>query len=115
MERRYRESESNTIREELARYLNTQACDSCSGSRLRTQARNVFIGEQPIHHVTAMPIEKSFAFFESPSLPGQQGEIATRIVRAVSYTLRTLPTIYSVWISVGALSLNNKQISKETH
>ncbi len=93
MERRYRDSESNTIREELARYLNTQACDSCSGSRLRTQARNVFIGEQPIHHVTAMPIEKSLAFFESLSLPGQQGEIATRIVREVGERLRFLVNV----------------------
>jgi len=93
MERRYRDSESNTIREELARYLNTQACDSCSGSRLRTQARNVFIGEQPIQHVTAMPIEESLAFFESLSLPGQQGEIATRIVREVGERLRFLVNV----------------------
>jgi excinuclease ABC subunit A len=93
MERRYRDSESNTIREELARYLNTQACDSCSGSRLRTQARNVFIEEQPIHHVTAMPIERSLAFFESLSLPGQQGEIATRIVREVGERLRFLVNV----------------------
>ncbi|HIE75860.1 MAG TPA: excinuclease ABC subunit UvrA [Gammaproteobacteria bacterium] len=93
MERRYRDSESNTIREELARYRNTQACDSCSGSRLRTQARNVFIGEQPIHHVTAMPIERSLAFFESLSLPGQQGEIATRIVREVGERLRFLVNV----------------------
>jgi len=93
MERRYRDSESNTIREELARYRNTQACDSCSGSRLRTQARNVFIGEQPIHQVTAMPIERSLAFFESLSLPGQQGEIATRIVREVGERLRFLVNV----------------------
>ena len=93
MERRYRDSESNTIREELARYLNTQACDRCSGSRLRTQARNVFIGEQPIQHVTAMPIEESLAFFESLSLPGQQGEIATRIVREVGERLRFLVNV----------------------
>ena len=93
MERRYRDSESNTIREELARYLNTQACDNCSGSRLRTQARNVFIGEQPIHLVTAMPIERSLAFFESLSLPGQQGEIATRIVREVGERLRFLVNV----------------------
>ena len=93
LERRYRDSESNTIREELARYLNTQACDSCSGSRLRTQARNVFIGEQPIQHVTAMPIEESLAFFESLSLPGQQGEIATRIVREVGERLRFLVNV----------------------
>ena len=93
MERRYRDSESNTIREELARYLNTQACDSCSGSRLRTQAHNVFIGKQPIHHVTAMPIERSLAFFESLSLPGQQGEIATRIVREVGERLRFLVNV----------------------
>ncbi len=93
MERRYRDSESNTIREELARYRNTQPCESCSGSRLRTGARNVFVGEQPIHHLTAMPIETSLAFFEALSLPGQQGEIAVRIVREIGERLRFLVNV----------------------
>jgi len=93
MERRYRDSESNTIREELSRYLNTQSCESCQGSRLKTGARHVFIGNQPVHRLTAMPIESSLDFFESLSLPGHQGEIGERIIREISERLRFLVNV----------------------
>ncbi len=93
MERRYRDSESNVIREELARYLNTQPCETCGGSRLRTEARHVFIKEQPVHRITAMPIEESLDFFEQLQLPGRQGEIATRIVREIGERLRFLVNV----------------------
>jgi len=93
MERRYRDSESNTIREELARYLNTQPCESCQGSRLRTGARHVFVGNHPVHQLTAMPIESSLDFFESLSLPGHQGEIGERIIREISERLRFLVNV----------------------
>jgi len=93
MERRYRDSESNVIREELARYLNTQPCETCGGSRLRTEARHVFIKEQPVHRITAMPIEESLDFFEQLQLPGRQGEIAVRIVREIGERLRFLVNV----------------------
>jgi excinuclease ABC subunit A len=93
MERRYRDSESNTIREELSRYLNTQSCESCQGSRLKTGARHVFVGNQPVHRLTAMPIESSLDFFESLSLPGHQGEIGERIIREISERLRFLVNV----------------------
>ncbi|MDP6854011.1 MAG: excinuclease ABC subunit UvrA [Arenicellales bacterium] len=93
MERRYRDSESNVIREELARYLNTQPCETCGGSRLRTEARHVFVKEQPVHRITAMPIEESLDFFEQLQLPGRQGEIATRIVREIGERLRFLVNV----------------------
>jgi len=93
MERRYRDSESNTIREELARYLNTQPCESCQGSRLKTGARHVFVGNHPVHQLTAMPIESSLDFFESLSLPGHQGEIGERIIREISERLRFLVNV----------------------
>ena len=93
MERRYRDSESNTIREELARYLNTQPCESCQGSRLRTGARHVFVGNHPVHKLTAMPIESSLDFFDALSLPGHQGEIGERIIREISERLRFLVNV----------------------
>ncbi len=93
MERRYRDSESNVIREELARYLNTQPCETCGGSRLRTEARHVFVKEQPVHRITAMPIEESLDFFEQLQLPGRQGEIAVRIVREIGERLRFLVNV----------------------
>ncbi len=93
MDRRYRDSESNTIREELSRYVNTQPCESCQGSRLKTGARHVFVGSQPVHQVTAMPIESSLEFFDTLSLPGHQGEIGERIIREISERLRFLVNV----------------------
>ena len=93
MERRYRESDSNTVREEMARYLNIQPCESCEGSRLRTESRNVFIGTLPIHKLTAMPIESSLAFFEGLALPGHQGKIGERIIREIGERLRFLVNV----------------------
>ena len=93
MERRYLESESSSIREELSRYLNTQACETCEGSRLRQSARNVFIDDQPIHAITSMPIETSLEFFGKLSLPGSQGSIATKIIKEIYERLRFLANV----------------------
>ena len=93
MDRRYRDSESNTIREELSRYVNTQPCESCQGSRLKTGARHVFVGSQPVHQVTAMPIESSLEFFDTLSLPGHKGEIGERIIREIGERLRFLVNV----------------------
>ncbi len=90
MERRYRDSESNIVREELARHLNTQPCDTCDGSRLRLESRNVFLSDLPLHQITAIPVEESLAFFEELDLPGRQGEIATKIVKEIANRLRFL-------------------------
>ena len=63
------------------------------GSRLKTGARHVFVGDQPVHRLTAMPIESSLDFFESLSLPGHQGEIGERIIREISERLRFLVNV----------------------
>ena len=93
MERRYRDSESNIVREELARHLNTQPCDTCDGSRLRLESRNVFVSDLPLHQITAIPVEESLAFFEELDLPGRQGEIATKIVKEIANRLRFLVNV----------------------
>ncbi|MEK9943154.1 MAG: excinuclease ABC subunit UvrA, partial [Gammaproteobacteria bacterium] len=93
MERRYRDSDSNTIREDLARFLNTQPCEACKGSRLKTGARHVYVGDQPIDQVTALPIESSLAFVEQLSLPGHKAEIGARILREISDRLRFLVNV----------------------
>jgi len=93
MERRYRDSESNIVREELARHLNTQPCDTCDGSRLRLESRNVFVSDLPLHQITAIPVEESLVFFEELDLPGQQGEIATKIVKEIANRLRFLVNV----------------------
>ena len=93
MERRYRESDSNVIREELARYLNTQPCTNCSGSRLRLESRNVFINELALPQISAMPIEESLEFFENLNLSGRQGEIALKIIKEIAGRLRFLVNV----------------------
>ncbi|MEK9785096.1 MAG: excinuclease ABC subunit UvrA, partial [Gammaproteobacteria bacterium] len=93
MERRYRDSDSNTIREDLARFLNTQPCEACKGSRLKIGARHVYVGDQPIDQVTALPIESSLAFVEQLSLPGHKAEIGARILREISDRLRFLVNV----------------------
>jgi len=93
MERRYRDSDSNTIREELARFLNTQPCEACGGSRLKTGARNVFVGDLPINQLTSLPIETSLSFVDELTLPGHKAEIGARILREITDRLRFLVNV----------------------
>jgi excinuclease ABC subunit A len=68
LERRYRETDSVVVREELARYRNTQTCMECGGTRLRREARHVKVAERTNYEVSALPLRKAFDFFKSLSL-----------------------------------------------
>lgn len=83
LERRYRETESTHMREELTRYISTRPCTVCGGARLREEARNVFIQEHNLSEITALAIEKSLAFFQQLHLSGQRGEIAAKIQKEI--------------------------------
>jgi len=83
MDRRYRETESNAVREELAKYLNSQHCPDCNGSRLRLEARNVFVGDTPLPEVAEYAIADALAFFQGLKLTGQKGQIAEKILKEV--------------------------------
>jgi excinuclease ABC subunit A len=83
MDRRYRETESNAVREELAKYLNSQSCPDCNGSRLRLEARNVFVGNTPLTDVAEYAIADALAFFQNLELTGQKGQIAEKILKEV--------------------------------
>ena len=93
LERRYRETESNTVREELAKYLSTQACPDCSGTRLRREARHVWVGEKTLPTITAMPIGEAFEYFSALTLPGKRGEIAEKILKEISARLQFLVNV----------------------
>ena len=80
MERRYRETDSNTVREELARNLGSQPCLDCNGARLRIEARNVFVGDRPIQEITRLPVAAALEFFRGLTLTGKRREIADKIV-----------------------------------
>ncbi len=93
MQRRYRETDSVMVREELAKYLSDRVCPDCQGARLNLAARNVFIEDMPLHRLTALSIHKSLAFFEALSLPGKRGQIAAKIVKEISERLEFLVNV----------------------
>jgi len=93
MERRYRETESNAVREELARYISTHSCPKCSGTRLNEAARHVFIDRYNLPQITALPIGRSFDFFKQLSLPGKQGKIADKVIKEVIQRLEFLVNV----------------------
>ena len=90
MERRYRETESAAVREELAKYLNTQTCPDCDGSRLNRAARNVFIGTHHLPQISAMTVADAQSLFQSLKLSGRRAEIAETIVREIGERLTFL-------------------------
>ncbi|GAB3749646.1 excinuclease ABC subunit UvrA [Lysobacter olei] len=90
LERRYRETESPAVREELSKYISERACTECGGARLNRAARNVFVAERPLPDIVVMPVDEALAFFRGLNLPGWRGEIATKIVKEIGDRLRFL-------------------------
>ncbi len=90
LERRYLETDSEYIREELAQYLTHQDCPHCEGSRLKTEARNVFIGKKTLPHITSMAIGECLHFFENLNLTGKRKTIADKILKEITQRLRFL-------------------------
>ncbi len=93
MERRYRESESAAVREELARYLSSHPCPACGGARLNEAARNVVVAGHTLPRVTALSVGRCLAFFEKLELPGRKGEIAEKIVKEIRERLGFLVNV----------------------
>ena len=93
LERRYRETESTAVREELAKYLGTHACPDCAGTRLNRTARNVFIADHSLPSVSHMSVEAALALFKTLDLSGWRGEIAGRIGREVGERLQFLADV----------------------
>ncbi|MDB9844180.1 excinuclease ABC subunit UvrA [Porticoccaceae bacterium] len=101
MERRYRETESTSVREELTKYMASSSCPECSGTRLRKSARNVFIDNKRIEDIVCMPVGECSEYFENLDLPGRQGEIAEKIVKEIRQRFNFL-----VDVGLNYLSLN---------
>ncbi|WP_137888624.1 excinuclease ABC subunit UvrA [Pseudomonas sp. 2FE] len=93
LERRYRETESATVREELAKFLGTQPCPDCRGTRLRREARHVWVGERTLPAVTGLPIGDATEYFGSLSLTGRRGEIAEKILKEIRERLQFLVNV----------------------
>ncbi len=101
MERRYRETESNSVREELNKFMTTSDCPECSGTRLRKSARNVFIDNRRLEDIVSMPVGECCDYFEALNLPGRQGEIADKIIKEIRQRFNFL-----VDVGLNYLSLN---------
>ena len=93
MERRYRETESNMVREELARYLGSKPCPECNGSRLNTAARHTYVDDTTLPEITAMPIATASAFFDGLELEGFRAEVAEKIIKEVGLRLSFLNNV----------------------
>ncbi|SFM62679.1 excinuclease ABC subunit UvrA [Marinobacter zhejiangensis] len=93
LERRYRETDSQGMREELARNLSQQPCKDCGGSRLRRSARHVFIEDRNLPAITHLPVGEAHDYFETLALPGRRGEIADKILKEVRERLQFLVNV----------------------
>ncbi|WP_017939140.1 excinuclease ABC subunit UvrA [Zestomonas thermotolerans] len=93
LERRYRETESQVVREELAKFLSTQPCPDCHGTRLRREARHVWVGDRTLPAVTAMPIGAASEYFAHLELTGRRGEIAAKILKEICERLQFLVNV----------------------
>ncbi len=100
MERRYRETDSAMVREELAKYLSTRPCPDCHGTRLNEAARHVFVADQTLPHIASLSIGEASAFFSDLRLPGWRGEVAARIVKEIGDRLRFLVDVGLTYLSL---------------
>ncbi|MEM1404307.1 MAG: excinuclease ABC subunit UvrA [Pseudomonadota bacterium] len=90
MERRYRDTESQSVREDLAKFLSTAPCSSCHGTRLCEDARNVFVDGRSLPEITAMPVGEAEDYFEQLALKGRDAEIADKILKEIRARYRFL-------------------------
>ncbi|EJB8398497.1 excinuclease ABC subunit UvrA [Pseudomonas aeruginosa] len=93
LERRYRETESATVREELAKFLSTQPCPDCHGTRLRREARHVWVGDRTLPAITAMPVGEACEYAAGLCLTGRRGEIAAKILKEIRDRLQFLVNV----------------------
>ncbi|MDE3966692.1 excinuclease ABC subunit UvrA [Glaesserella parasuis] len=100
MARRYKETESNAVREELAKYINNRTCTDCEGSRLRREARYVFLEKTNLPMVSEKSIGEALEFFEGLHLSGQKAQIAEKILKEIRERLSFLVNVGLNYLSL---------------
>lgn len=100
MERRYRDTESQSVREELSKFLATQPCPDCHGTRLRRDARHVFIDDKNLPSITTMPVGEAEIYFNQLQLEGRRGEIASKILKELRARYRFLVDVGLNYLSL---------------
>jgi len=93
MERRYRETDSNLVREELVKFMGSKPCPDCGGTRLNQGSRHVFVAGQALPALTNLPIRRGLDFFEKLQLPGQRGAVAEKIVKEIRERMQFLVNV----------------------
>ncbi|MCC7515868.1 MAG: excinuclease ABC subunit UvrA [Pseudomonadales bacterium] len=101
MERRYRETESNSVRDERVKYISSQPCPDCSGTRLRRESRHVYIDDRTLSELTELPVGEGFRYFSALELAGRQGKIAEKILKEIRERL-----CFLVDVGLNYLTLN---------
>jgi excinuclease ABC subunit A len=104
LQRRYRETDSMAVKEELAKFINEKECPSCHGARLRVEARFVKVGngaqERAIYQVAATPLRETLHFFETLKLKGAKKDIADRIIKEIISRLKFLNNVGLDYLSL---------------
>jgi len=100
LERRYKETDSPAVREELAKFLNGCVCPECKGTRLRTEARHVRVADMNIYEISALPLKQALTFFQEIKLHGQKQAIAEKIVQEVANRLTFLNNVGLDYLSL---------------
>ena len=100
LQRRYRESDSSAVRDELAKYINATSCPECLATRLRKEARHVKVGDRNIHQICEMPLKLALAFFTGLQLNGQKLAIADKIVKEIVSRLQFLINVGLDYLSL---------------
>ncbi|EPI2682511.1 excinuclease ABC subunit UvrA [Vibrio cholerae] len=93
LERRYHDTESNSVREELAKYISNKPCSSCDGTRLKIEARNVFINDTALPTIVELSIADALTFFQELKLEGQRAQIAEKVMKEINDRLQFLVNV----------------------
>ena len=100
LERRYKETDSQVVREELAKYISNRACPACDGSRLREEARNVRVGGETIYAVSGKSLKEGLGFFRQLTLEGNKAQIADKIVKEIANRMSFLNDVGLEYLSL---------------
>ncbi len=100
MERRYKETESSAVREELAKFISNRPCASCHGTRLREEARNVFVEDTTLPEISDLSIGHAMTFFQNMKLSGQRAKIAEKVLKEIGDRLKFLVNVGLNYLSL---------------
>ena len=100
LERRYNETDSPTVREELSKYLNSCTCPECNGTRLRLEARHVRVADKNLYEISALPLKQALTFFQAVKLSGHKQAIAEKIILEIASRLTFLNNVGLDYLSL---------------